>query len=108
MRNDYHEIEIITWNYLSEDNFPYLGSSVSSTERDIDMRLTKAWTAININSSLIDILLKLIVRRKEIEKGNKYQRTFLLFREFLSWIVKTSTVFKRGRGEEGENLIEYK
>ena len=26
--------------------FTYLGSSVSSTEKDIDMRLTKAWTAI--------------------------------------------------------------
>ena len=27
------------------DKFTYLGSSVSSTEKDIDMRLTKAWTA---------------------------------------------------------------
>ena len=30
-----------------EDKFTYLGSSVSSTEKDIDSRLTKAWTAIN-------------------------------------------------------------
>ena len=29
------------------DKFPYLGSSISSTEKDIDTRLTKAWTAIN-------------------------------------------------------------
>ena len=29
------------------DKFTYLGSSVSSTEKDIDMRLTKAWIAIN-------------------------------------------------------------
>ena len=29
------------------DKFTYLGSSISSTEKDIDMRLTKAWTAIN-------------------------------------------------------------
>ena len=29
------------------DKFTYLGSSVSSTEADIDMWLTKAWTAIN-------------------------------------------------------------
>ena len=29
------------------EKFTYLGSSVSSTEKDIDMRLTKAWTAIN-------------------------------------------------------------
>ena len=29
------------------DKFPYLGSSVSSTESDINMRLAKAWTAID-------------------------------------------------------------
>ena len=29
------------------DNFKYLGSSVSSTETDINTRLTKAWTAFN-------------------------------------------------------------
>ena len=29
------------------DKFTYLGSSVSSTEKDIDTRITKAWTAIN-------------------------------------------------------------
>ena len=29
------------------DNFTYLGSSVSSTEKDINTRLTKAWTAID-------------------------------------------------------------
>ena len=29
------------------DKFTYIGNSVESTEKDIDMRLTKAWTAIN-------------------------------------------------------------
>ena len=29
------------------DKFTYRGSSVSSTKKDIDTRLTKAWTAIN-------------------------------------------------------------
>ena len=29
------------------DKFTHLGSSISSTENDIDMRLTKAWTAID-------------------------------------------------------------
>ena len=29
------------------DKFTYQGSSVSSTKKDIDMQLTKAWTAIN-------------------------------------------------------------
>ena len=30
-----------------EDKFTFLGSSVSSTEKDIDTRLTKAWTAVD-------------------------------------------------------------
>ena len=34
------------------DKFTYLGSSVSSTEKDIDTRLTKAWTAIDKLSNL--------------------------------------------------------
>ena len=29
------------------DKFTYLGNSVATTEKDIDTRLTKAWTAIN-------------------------------------------------------------
>ncbi len=29
------------------DKFTYLGSSVSSIEKDIDTRLTKSWTAID-------------------------------------------------------------
>ena len=42
-----------TWNYMwvtplkLVDKFTYLGSSVESTEKDIETRLTKAWTAIN-------------------------------------------------------------
>ena len=34
-------------DYLDQDKFTYQGSSVSSTETDIDTRLTKALTAIN-------------------------------------------------------------
>ena len=34
------------------DKFTYLGSSVSSTEKDIDTRLTIAWTAIDRKSIL--------------------------------------------------------
>ena len=34
------------------DKFTYLGSSVASTEKDINTRLTKAWTAINRLSSI--------------------------------------------------------
>ena len=35
-----------------EDKITYLGSSVSSTEKDIDTRLMKAWTAINRLSTI--------------------------------------------------------
>ena len=34
------------------DKFTFLGSNVSSTEKDIDMRLTKVWTAIDRLSSI--------------------------------------------------------
>ena len=43
-----------TWDISTQDisnqlvdKSTYLGSSVASTEKDIDTRLTKAWTAIN-------------------------------------------------------------
>ena len=40
-------------NYWSRvDKFTYLGSSVESTEKDIETRLTKAWTAINRLSTI--------------------------------------------------------
>ena len=54
-----HKTEYICFNHTGDistlygsslkpaDKFPYLGISVSSTEKDIDTRLTKAWTAIN-------------------------------------------------------------
>ena len=35
------------------DKFTYLGSSVSSTEKDIETQLMKAWTAINRLSIII-------------------------------------------------------
>ena len=54
-----HKIEYMCYNQTGDistldgtslklvDKFTYLGSSVSSTEKDIDTRLTKAWAAIN-------------------------------------------------------------
>ena len=54
-----HKTEYICYNQTGDistqvgtplklvDKFTYLGSSVASTEKDIDTRLTKAWTAIN-------------------------------------------------------------
>ena len=55
-----HKTEYICYNQTGDistldgtslklvDKFTYLGRSVSSTEKDIDTRLTKAWTAIDI------------------------------------------------------------
>ena len=40
-----HKTEYMCYNKTGD--IIYLGSSVSSTEKDIDMRLTKAWTAID-------------------------------------------------------------
>ena len=54
-----HKTEYICYNQTEDistldgtplklvDKFTYLGSSVASTKKDIDTRLTKAWTAIN-------------------------------------------------------------
>ena len=46
--NQTGNIATLDWASLKlVDKFTYLGSSVSSTEKDIDTQLTKAWTAIN-------------------------------------------------------------
>ena len=54
-----HKTEYICYNQTGDistldgtplklvDKFTYLGNSISSTEKDINTRLTKAWTAIN-------------------------------------------------------------
>ena len=46
-----------------EDKFTYLGSSVSSTEKDINTRLTKAWTAIDKLSIIWKLNLTDIMKR---------------------------------------------
>ena len=46
--NQTGDISILSGSSLKlVDKFSYLGSSVPSTEKDIDMRLTKGWTAID-------------------------------------------------------------
>ena len=45
--NQTGDISSLGGSYLKLVKFTYLGSSVSSTEKDIDSRLTKAWTAID-------------------------------------------------------------
>ena len=59
MRDCYYYTEYMCYNQTGDistldgislrlvDKFTYIGSSVSSTEKDIDTRLTKAWTAID-------------------------------------------------------------
>ena len=54
-----HKMEYMSYNQMGDistldgtplklvDKFTYLGSSITSTEKDIDTRLTKAWAAIN-------------------------------------------------------------
>ena len=60
-------LESLVNNY----KFTYLGSSVSSTEKDIDTRLTKAWTAIDKLS---------IIGKSDLT--NKMKRSF-----FKTWVV---------------------
>ena len=55
------------------DKFTYLGSSVSSTEKDIDTQLEKAWTAID--------MLSIIWNSDQI---NKIKRSF--FQEAVLWM----------------------
>ena len=46
--NQTGEISTLEWTTLKlVDKFSYLGGSVSSTEKDIDTRITKAWTAFD-------------------------------------------------------------
>ena len=46
--NQTGNISTLEWTLLKlVDKFTYLGSSVESTEKDIETRLTKTWTAIN-------------------------------------------------------------
>ena len=56
------------------DKFTYLGSSVGSTEKDIDTRLTKAWTAINRLS---------IIWKSDLT--DKMKRSF--FQAAVTWIL---------------------
>ncbi len=56
------------------DKFTYLGSSVSSTEKDIDTRLTKAWTAIDKLS---------IIRKSDLTDKMKHN----FFQAAVIWIL---------------------
>ena len=48
MKDNYCILVMVYGTHLKQvDKFTYLGSNVASTIKDIDTRLTKAWTAIN-------------------------------------------------------------
>ena len=68
------------------DKFTYLGSGVSSTEKDIDTRLTKAWTAIERLS---------IIRKSDLT--DKMKRSFFqaAFVSILLYGCTTWTLTKR-------------
>ena len=75
---------IIIWRYTVirtslklVDKFTYLGSSVSSTEKDIDTRLTKAWTAID--------------RLSIIWKSDKMKRSFFQAAVVLMLLYRCTT-----------------
>ena len=68
------------------DKFTYIGSSVSSTEKDIDTRLTKAWTAID----RLSIIWKLDLTDKK--KHSFFQAAFV---SILLYGCTTWTLTKR-------------
>ena len=70
------------------EKFTYLGSSVSSTEKDIDSRQTKAWTAIDRLS---------IIWRSDLT--DKMKRNF--FQAAVVWILLYGcTTWTQTAGEE--------
>ena len=74
------------------DKFTYLGSSVSSTEKDIDTRLTKAWTAIDRLS---------IIRKSDLT--DKMKRSFFQAAvvSILLYGCTTRTLTKRLKKPDG-------
>ena len=59
------------------DKFTYLGSSVSSTENDINMRLTKACTAIDRLSAIWKSDLTDEIKRSFFSKQRSYQYCYM-------------------------------
>ena len=78
------------------DKFIYLGSSVSSTKKDIDTRLTKAWTAIDRLSNIW-----------KSDLTDKMKRSFFQAAvvSILLYGCTTSTLTKRLKKKLGGNYI---
>ena len=65
------------------DKFTYLGSSVESTEKDIETRLTKAWTAIN----RLSIIWKLDLTDKMKRSFSQAAVTSILLHGCTTWTL---------------------
>ena len=104
------------------DKFTYLGSSVESTEKDIETRLTKAWTAINRLSiiwksdltdkmkrsffqaavtSILPPITKTIQVRRTRHAGHCWRSRDELIRDVLLWIPT------HGRAKAGRPARTY-
>ena len=70
----------------SVDKFTYLGGSVSSTEKDIDTRLTKAWTAMDKLS---------IIWKSDLSDKMKHSFFQAVFVSILLYVCTTWTLTKR-------------
>ena len=76
------------------DKFTYLGSSVASTEKDIDTRLTKAWTAINRLS---------IIWKSDLSK--KMKRSFFQAAVASILLYGCTTLTNKTAGEEARRQL---
>ena len=105
------------------DKFTYLGSSVSSTEKDIGTRLTKAWTAINrlsviwksdltdkmkcsfFHAAVVSILLYGCTTRQEVRRtrhaGHCWRSRYELISGVLRWTPS------HGRAKSGRPARTY-
>ena len=93
--NQTGDISTLDWSSLKlVDKFTYPGSSVSSTEKDIDTRLTKAWTAIDKLS---------IIWKSDLT--NKMKRSFFqaAVMSILLYGCTTWTLTKRLEKKLGDN-----
>ena len=101
-----HKTEYICFNQMGDistldetslklvDKFIYLGSSVSSTEKDINMRLTKAWTAIDKLS---------IIRKSDMTDKMKRSLFQAVVVSILLYGCTTWTLTKRWEKKLGSN-----
>ena len=81
------------------DKFTYLGSSISSTEKDIDMRLAKAWTVIHrvsvIRKSDLTDKMKRIFFQAAVVSILLYGCTTWTLTKWLGWVHLPESICHR-------------